>query len=477
MTGRKSEANRASVTAELPGRFTAQLKAAVGTENVFTDIADRWPYGYDNSRRHSPPDAVAFATTHDQVVRIVQLCNEFGVPIVGRGRGTGTTGGSVPVRGGLVLSFERMDRILDIDPANRLAHVEPGAVNQTVQDKAAEHGFFWPPDPTSAAFCTVGGNIALNAGGPRAVKYGATRENVLGLTAVTGAGETIRTGAQTTKSAVAYDLTRLLVGSEGTLALVTEATLKLTPLPEARRALRAVYRDIRAATRAVVAVMSQPVIPCALEFLDAASIETIRRDAGTALPRGAGAMLLIEVDGQEAALDATVAAIERAARNDGLVEFAAARSREETEALWTVRKALSPALRQIAPDKLNEDVVVPVSRIPDLIDGLEKLSREYGISIVNFGHAGNGNIHVNLLYDAKDPKQEQNAPCLLARVFDLAISLGGTLSGEHGIGLAKRDYIARAIDPPTLALMRAIKREFDPKGILNPDKIFPSRND
>lgn len=459
---------------ELSHRFLEALQAVVGPANLLTDPADRWPYGLDNSRRHAQPDAVAFARRGDQVRDIVRLCYEHGVPLVARGRGSGTTGGVVPLAGGVVLSLERMDRILETDPANRLMRVEPGVLNQAVQDEAARHGFFWPPDPTSAGYCTVGGNLALNAAGPRALKYGATRENVLGLTAVTGTGQVIHTGTRTTKSATAYDLTRLLVGSEGTLAIVTEAILKLTPLPEARHTLQAVYRDIAAATAAVVRIMAQPATPCALEFMDATAIELIRDYAPTELPHGAGALLLIEVDGQAACLDAAVAAIARAAHTDGLLSFAAAATAQEAEQLWATRKALSPALRKLAPNKLNEDVVVPVSRIPELISGLQALSREFGIPIVNFGHAGNGNIHVNLLYDTQDPTQERNALPCLTRVFDLVISLGGTLSGEHGIGLAKRDYLARVIDADTLALMCGIKRLFDPKEILNPGKVFPA---
>jgi len=501
MTGRTSKASRASIKAELPGPFRVRLQAALGKDNVLTDPADCWPYGQDNSRKHAPPDAVAFATTHAQVLETVRLCNEFNVPIVARGRGTGTTGSAVPVRGGLVLSLERMDRIVDMDPANRVMRVEPGVLNQAIQDKAAEHGFFWPPDPTSGAYCTVGGNIAVNAAGPRALKYGSTRENVLGLVAVTGQGEEIHTGTYTTKGVVGYDLTRLIIGSEGTLAIVTEATLKLTSLPESRRTLQAVYADVRAAAAAVSRIMAQPVTPYALEFMDAQAIEMIRnysavelpRGAGALLmiemdgpeaamanivagelPRGAGALLMIEMDGPEAAMDGIVAGISAAARGDGLLSLAAG-TKDEASALWATRKALSPALRNIAPNKLNEDVVVPVSRIPDLIDGLEKLSREYGIPIVNFGHAGNGNIHVNLLYDSQDPLQERNALPCLSKVFDLVLKLGGTLSGEHGIGIAKRDYINRAIDPVTLDLMRRIKRQFDPRGILNPEKIFPPR--
>ncbi len=458
---------------ELAPRFIERLTTAVGADNIHLDPADRWPYGQDNSRKHSQPDVVAFVTTHEQVVQAVCLCSEFSVPIVGRGLGSGTTGSAVPIAGGLVLAFERMDRILEINPADRLMRVQAGATNQAVQHEAAKHGFFWSPDPTSAAYSTVGGNIALNAGGPRTVKYGATCENVLAITAVTGTGETIHTGARTTKNSTGYDLTRLLIGSEATLALVTDATLKLTPLPETKRTLQAVYRDIHTATEAVAAIMAQPVIPCALEFIDNASIEMVRQYSKATLPHGAGAMLVIEIDGQEAAMETAVAAIARAAKNTGLIEFVAAKTREQADALWAMRKALSPSLRNIAPNKLNEDVVVPVSRIPDLIEGLEKLSKEYAIPIVNFGHAGNGNIHVNLLYDTQDLEQEKNALPCLSRVFDLVIALGGTLSGEHGIGLAKRDFLTRAIDAPTLAMMRALKRVFDPKGILNPGKVFP----
>ena len=458
---------------EIPGPFVERLKAVLGAQNVLTDPADRWPYGQDNSRKHTPPDAVAFATTHVQVLETVRLCHQYSIPIVARGRGTGTTGSAIPVRGGLVLSLERMNRIVKMDAANRVMRVEPGVINQAVQDKATQQGFFWPPDPTSSAYCTVGGNIALNAAGPRALKYGTTRENVLGLVAVTGKGDEIHTGTYTTKGVVGYDLTRLIIGSEGTLAIVTEATLKLTPLPESRRTLQAVYASVRTAAAAVSRLMSQSVTPCALEFMDAAAIEMIRNYSQAELPRGAGALLMIELDGPEAAMETAVATVSAAARGDGLLNLNAAGTRDEAAALWATRKALSPALRNIAPNKLNEDVVVPVSCIPELIDGLEKLSREFGIPIVNFGHAGNGNIHVNLLYDTQDPQQDKNARPCLSRVFDLVLKLGGTLSGEHGIGVEKRDYINRAIDPVTLDLMRAIKRQFDPRGILNPDKIFP----
>lgn len=458
----------------IPPAFLEQLTAIAGAENVLSDAADCWPYGYDNSRRHSLPDAVVFATTHEQVRDIVRLCNRHAVPLVPRGRGTGTTGATVPLRGGLVLALERMDRILRVDPDNRVMVVEPGVTNQQVQDAAATHGFFWPPDPTSAAFCTVGGNLAYNSAGPRAVKYGTPRENTLGLRAVTGAGEEIRTGVYTTKGVVGYDLTRLIIGCEGTLAIITEATLKLTPLPETKRTLRAVYSDMRAAAAAVSRIMAQPVTPCALEFIDGRAIEMIRSYSKADLPTGAGALLMIEVDGSQAAMDDAVAAVSRAAQGEGLLDLWAAHTPQEVAELWATRKALSPALRTIAPKKINEDVVVPVSRMAELIDGLDVLAREHNITIVNFGHAGNGNIHVNLLVDPDDPVQMHNAEHCLDKVFSLVLALNGTLSGEHGVGIEKRDFVSREIDPPTLALMKRIKDQFDPKGILNPDKMFPA---
>lgn len=452
----------------------SRLAAIVGPEQLLTDAADRLPYGYDNSRLQALPRAVVFATGHEQVVEIVRLCNAEGIPLVARGRGTGTTGATVPLDNALVLSLERMDRILELDPANRLMVVEPGVTNQAVQDAAAVHGFFWPPDPTSAAVCTLGGNLAYNSAGPRAVKYGTPRENTLGLRAVTGAGEEIRTGVRTTKGVVGYDLTRLLIGSEGTLAIITEATLKLTPLQPARRTLRAVYRNMNSAAAAVSRIMAQPVVPCALEFIDGAAIEMVRRHASVALPEQAGAMLMIEVDGTEDAIEAAAEAVSHAARGEDLVELSTARTTGEVQGLWATRKALSPALRNIAPKKINEDVVVPVSRMAELIDGLQGLSRQHGIPIVNFGHAGNGNIHVNLLVNPDDPAQMQAAEPCLDQVFQLVLSLGGTLSGEHGIGLVKRDFVARELDRASLALMRGIKDQFDPKHILNPGKGFPA---
>ncbi|RMD70243.1 MAG: FAD-binding protein, partial [Gammaproteobacteria bacterium] len=328
----------------------------------------------------------------------------------------------------------------------------------------------WPPDPTSAAVCTVGGNLAYNSAGPRAVKYGTPRENTLALEAVTGTGEVIRTGTRTTKGVVGYDLTRLLIGSEGTLAVITEATLKLTPLPEAKRTLQAVYADMAGAARAVSRIMAQPVTPCALEFIDGQAIDMVRPFARIPLPEGAGALLMIEVDGLAGCLDEASERVMEAARGPGLLSLLAARTGEEVQGLWEVRKALSPALRRLAPKKINEDVVVPVSRMPALIEGLQALSQRHGIRIVNFGHAGNGNIHVNLLVNPDDPEEMERARRCLEEVFALVLKLGGTLSGEHGVGLEKRDFVAMELDPASLALMQGLKAVFDPRGILNPGK-------
>jgi D-lactate dehydrogenase len=454
-----------TVAADLQRELTAIFGAAASF-----DPAECLAYGYDNSRRVEPPDALVFPTTHDEVAALVTTCRKHRVPLIARGRGTNTTGATVPIAGGVVASFERMNRILRIDPDNRLAVVEPGVLNGDLQAAVAPHGFFWPPDPTSAPYCTVGGNLACNAGGPRAVRYGATRDNVLALRAVAGNGSAFRAGTPTTKGATGYDLVRLLVGSEGTLAVITEATLKLAPLAQGKRTLRATYADVGAAAAAVARIMAQPVTPCALEFLDDEALSLARARAGEAVP-AAGAMLLIEVDGREDTLDSAARAVADAAQGDGLLELRRAANEAEITDLWAARRALSPALRDLSPNKINEDVVVPVSRVPELVAATRRLAAQHRLPIVTFGHAGNGNLHVNLL--PRDATEMAAAERCLAELFEVVVALDGTLSGEHGIGLAKRDFMARALDPGALDLMRAIKRTFDPDGILNPGKLLP----
>ncbi|MGE3729638.1 MAG: FAD-binding oxidoreductase [Lysobacterales bacterium] len=456
----------------LSNAFLEHLRQIFGADGQSIAAADCLSYGYDNSRQQALAQAVVWPGNAEQVQALVQLCRAERVALTARGRGTNTTGASVPVAGGVVVSFERMRRIIEIDPDNRAARVEPGVLNADLQAALAPHGLFWPPDPTSAAYSSIGGNLACNAGGPRAVKYGACRDNVLAVQAIAGNGDWLRCGARTSKGATGYDLVRLLVGSEGTLALITEATLKVVPLPAGRSSLRARYRTVDAAAAAVARIMRQPSTPSALEFMDATALRLAREVGGADLP-AAGALLLIEVDGNPDTLAAAVAAVRHAAEGEGCDAVETADSAAAAEQLWSARKALSPALRQIAPEKINEDVVVPVSKLPDLVAAVQQISQRHGIAMVSFGHAGNGNLHVNLMFDPAVAAQAAAAPLALSELFDTVLALGGTLSGEHGIGLAKRPFMTRAIDPATLAMMRAIKHCFDPDAILNPGKLLP----
>jgi D-lactate dehydrogenase (quinone) len=447
------------------------LKAISGIDKLYTSAGDCFVYGYDNSRRQVLPDAVIFPKTHQHIVNICIICNQYHIPLTVRGRGTATTGATVPVHSGLVVSMELMNKVISFQPENRLIIVEPGITNQQVQDYVKEQGFFWPPDPSSSNFCSVGGNIACNSAGPRAVKYGTTRDHILGLTAITGDAKTLKTGVKTTKGVVGYDFTRLIIGSEGTLAIVTQATLKLLPLPETKQTIQVIFESINSATKAVTAIMSQSIIPCALEFIDKHAIDMIRDYSSAYLPDQAQALLMIEIDGNLDCIDKQALHIEQTVKNSGCLEYKIAQTKEEISELWKTRKALSPALRKIAPKKINEDIVVPVANIPKLLSNIEQLSKKYEIAIVNFGHAGNGNIHVNLLTDPDDPEKLKLAYQCLEELFKLVLELDGTLSGEHGIGLEKKDYVHLELDETNLQLMQAIKKQFDPNGILNPGKI------
>lgn len=455
----------------LPALFTQTLQQIFGAENVLTDPAQCQNYNRDNSRQSGNAQVVVLANNAEQIQKLVKLCHSHKIPITVRGSGTGTVGGAVPITGGVVLSCEKMKKIIAVDPANRTMTVEPGVLNQEIQNAAAEQGFFWPPDPGNATYCTVGGNLAYNSAGPRAVKYGTPRENTLGLKVITGTGELIHTGTHTTKGVVGYDLTRLIIGSEGTLGIITEATLKLTPLPETKKTLSAYYRDIQSATVAVTKLMAQPIVPCALEFIDHTALELIKQH-DVVIPDTAQALLIIEVDGLAAEINTAAEKLRQAANSPGLLEIKTAENAQQTEQLWVARKTLSLALRKIAPHKISEDVVVPVSCLPELITGLQAIAKQHQLVNVNFGHAGNGNIHANLLVDSTDPTQQENINACLQDMFKLVLQLNGTLSGEHGVGLEKRPYIDLEVDPVSIHLMRQIKKVFDPNNILNPGKIF-----
>jgi D-lactate dehydrogenase (quinone) len=457
--------------------FINSIEKILPDKSILTDKADCLTYGYDNSRRQALADIVVFPETEQQVIDIVVLCNEHKVAITARGRGTGTTGATVPLHGGLVMSFERMNKIFKVDTDNRMIIVQPGVTNEQVQIAAEQHGFFWAPDPTSSAFCTVGGNLAYNSAGPRAVKYGTCRENTLGLHAVTGKGELIKCGSYTTKGVVGYDFTRLIIGSEGTLAIITQATLKLIPKPETKRTLKITYQTMEAAASAVSKIMAQPTTPCALEFMDGNALNMVRDYSKSNLPENIGAMLMVEVDGSQNHIEHAVKDIKHACKTDGHLETEVAQTQNEISALWATRKALSPSLRKIAPKKINEDIVVPVSHMATLINNLNQLSEEFNIPIINFGHAGNGNIHVNLLVNPDDTEEMKNAEACLNKIFQLVLSLDGTLSGEHGIGLEKRDFVPMELGDNEIRLMLAIKQQFDPNNILNMGKSLPQAID
>ncbi|MGO9445367.1 MAG: FAD-binding oxidoreductase [Thiobacillaceae bacterium] len=452
-----------------------RLQEALGPERVFADEATLALYSTDETPKSVKPAAVVFPTCHEQVVDLVKIACAERVPVVARGAGSGNVGGALPVANGLVVSFECMNRILEFDFENRLIIVQPGVVTHDVDELARSRGLFYPPDPGSGLYSRIGGNLAMNAAGPRAIKYGVTRDFVLGLRAVTGDGREIRTGCRTTKGVTGYDLTRLLVGSEGTLALITEATLKLLPAPETVSTLRMAYTSNRAALVAAQRVMQQAVVPCALEFMDQRAIEAIRPTGVTRdLPDGTRALLMVEADGSGADVARQIAALKAALDGEGLLEMNEEIDQDNAARLWLARKSLSHAVKQIAPLKINEDVVVPVSRLAELVDFIDRLAHHSGLPIVSFGHAGNGNLHVNLMVHPDDDIEMQRARTALKALFEKTLALGGTLSGEHGIGTEKREYVPLEIDAPTLSLMAAIKRQFDPLSILNPGKLFPS---
>ncbi len=445
-------------------------RADLRDDQILTNAANLVAYSYDNSRRSVRPEIVLLPESHDEVQQIVQICHDHEIPLTVRGRGSGTSGASVPTQSGVVLSTEQMRKIVRLDLPNRMMTVQPGITNQEVQTTAAKHGFFWAPDPSSSAFCSVGGNLACGTAGPRAVKYGTVRENIFGLRAITGTGEEIKTGTETTKWAVGYDLTRLLLGSEGTLAVITEATLKLLPKPQAKRMARILFRDIHTAAEAIAAIMAQPTPPCALEFMDRKSIDLIRPQLGNNFPEQANAMLMVEVDGTKTSLDDAVSKIDQCSNNAGRLEFCTATNSQETKILWQARKILSPRLREIAPKKINEDIVVPVSELPELISRLDQLAQQHQLQIVNFGHAGNGNLHTNLLVNPDNLEEMERAETALAEIFKTVLELRGSISGEHGIGLVKQPFVPLEIGETERKLMNGIRTVFDPKGILNPDK-------
>jgi len=450
-----------------------KLQNIVGKSNCSRKKEDLVCYAYDATARTYLPDAVCFPGNTKEVSAVLNLANSEGFFVIPRGSGSGMTGGSLAVSGGVILVMARFSRILEIDKGNLIAHVEPGVVTGRFHRAVEREGLFYPPDPASSEFATLGGNMAECAGGPRAVKYGVTRDYVLGLEAVLPTGEIIHTGVQTSKGVVGYDLTRLLIGSEGTLGIITQMILRLLPLPETVRAMMAVFDKIETAAETVSEVIRRGIIPRAIEFMDNSSIRCAESRLKIGLPVEAEALLLIEVDGKVHETDGIIKQLKTVCRSLGAKNIKIAETKEEADNLWKARKAISPALFQFAPDKINEDIVVPRSKIPDMVRKINFLKEETGLTMVSFGHAGDGNIHFNIMLDKKDKTELKKAEYAIDVLFDYTLELGGTISGEHGVGITKAAYIEKEIGSVELNLMKKIKKIFDPKGILNPGKIFP----
>ena len=458
----------------LTDRTFKKLENIVGKQYCTKKTEDLLCYAYDATAQSYLPSAVLFPRDAKEISAILHLANSDRFYVIPRGSGTGMTGGSLPVKGGIVLVMGRLNRILEIDKDNLIAHAEPGVVTGHFHRAVESEGLFYPPDPSSSDFSTLGGNLAECAGGPRAVKYGVTRDYVLGLEAVLPTGEIIHSGVKTAKGVVGYDLTRLLIGSEGTLGIITSITLKLLPLPEAVSAMTAIFDHIETAAETVSEIIRRGIIPRTIEFMDNASIRCVERHLKMNLPVEAGALLLIEVDGKAEEVGMLIEQLRTLCVSLGAKNTKIAGKKEEIAELWKARKAISPALFQYGPDKINEDIVVPRSKIPDMVRKIEALKEKTGLTMVSFGHAGDGNIHFNIMLDKRNRDELKKAEAAIDALFDYTLELGGTISGEHGVGITKAPYIAKEIGSVELTLMKKIKKIFDPNGILNPGKIFPN---
>jgi len=450
-----------------------KIAAIVGPDSLVTRTDDLKEFARDGTSLEYMPDAVAFPGNSEQISELLVLANKEYFPVIPRGAGSGKSGGALPVRGGLILAMDRLNRILHIDRENFTAKVEPGVITAHLQAEVEKMGLFYPPDPASIHVSTIGGNVAHCAGGLRAVKYGVTRDYVLGLTVVLPTGEIIETGVATTKGVVGYDLTRLIVGSEGTLAVITSVTLRLVPRPAVKRTMLACFENPSQAATTVTEIILNRVVPTTMEFMDRLCIETVRREIRFPLPEHTGALLLLEVDGEEAITRQEAARVQEISMHCGVLHFEAASNQEEAEILWQTRRDLSEALMTLRPNKVSQDIVVPRTRLPDMVEFLEALGAKHGLPIPAFGHAGDGNIHVNIMFDKSDAREAGLVQAVVRELFEKTLALGGTISGEHGVGITKAPYLGMELSPPVLALMSRLKKAFDPRGILNPGKIFP----
>lgn len=449
------------------------LKSITGEENCFNDKAHTLAYAYDATRANHLPDAVIFPRDEADVQKILSYCNTHKISVVARGAGSGFTGGALAVNGGVVLGFEKhMNKILEIDMENLVARVQPGLINMALQRAVEEVGLFYPPDPASQEYSTIGGNVSENAGGMRAAKYGITKDYVMALRAVLPNGEVIRAGKKTIKDVAGYNTAGILIASEGTLAVITEITLKLLPKPKLSQTAMGIFPSVDAAMNATFKTFTAGVTPVAMEFLDNLTIRSVEAIFKKGLPTDAGAILITDVDGNVPEdLEWQLNELERVFKENGASLFYKAKDKEEAANIWFARRNASPSLKHYGPTKLNEDITVPRSALPELLRRIDEIGKKYDHNIPCFGHTGDGNVHVNVMTNKADAVRYHNAEKAIYEIFEAAIELEGTLSGEHGIGLSKAPFMHMAFTESEMDLFRAIKKAFDPNNILNPGKM------
>lgn len=450
----------------------AKLEKIVGSRNFTMNPADLALYSYDASNQPSKPEAVIHPSTTEEVAQIMKVASAFEFPVTPRGAGAGFTGGSVPVRGGLVLTTKRMNRIIEIIPDDLIAITEPGVITEDLQREVERYGLFYPPDPASKEFSTIGGNVAESAGGPRAFKYGVTSHYLLGLEAVLPDGTVITTGSKTIKNVVGYNLTSLIAGSEGTLAIITSITLRLIPKPPFTKTIQLLFADVESAAKTISSIIASKIVPTTMEIMDDYCIDLANKYASAKLPDGVHSAIIIECDGEEYEVAKEIEKIIAIAGKEGCKRALAAGDSEEAEKLWKVRRSLSPIIARLWDVKVNEDIVVPRSRIPDAMRFIKHLQKKYRLDIPTFGHAGDGNLHVNIMYNKGDIGADQRAKDTARELFEFVVSIDGSISGEHGIGITKAPFLKIELSDEEIALLKRVKAAFDPKGILNPGKIF-----
>jgi glycolate oxidase len=457
----------------MEARLVKELEDIVGEENVLTSPEDLLCYSYDSTVLEHLPDVVVLPNSSDEVAATVKLANREKIPLVPRGAGTNLAGGTIPIEGGIVLTLTRMTRILEIDAINMVAVAQPGVVTGRLQTEVAKKGLYYPPDPASLKVTTLGGNVAMNAGGPHALKYGVTSDYVMGLEVVLPRGQVIRTGGKAIKNVTGYNLTQLFVGSEGTLGVVTEITLRLIPQPQTSGSVLAAFSNLDDAAILVNRILSAGVIPAVVEIMDNMTVQTVEDYLQMGLPRDAAALLLIQMDGVQQAVQQELKAVATLCRENRATLVEVADTKDEEDELWEARRSISPSLTRVRPNKLGEDISVPRESIPETITRIQEISRRHELPIVIFGHISDGNLHPNILFDRQNADEVERVEAAAGDIFAAAVSVGGTLSGEHGIGLSKKKYLRLDLPPETIEVMRSIKRVLDPNNIMNPGKIFP----